>query len=256
MKHATVDSMRMLQNDNYSNLAENVLGTLISGVRTDNLSATERESYAIVSKWNKFYNADEIGASIFEIWQKDLAARIWADDFGDPATPMMTPSRDRTVELLLNDPDSHWFDDISTPQKETRNDLIQASFKFAVDSLERQYGPIGDKWKWANVKHSHVPHLGKIPGFGSKTIYNGGAKSAVNALAESNGPSWRMVISLGKTMQGFGVYPGGQSGNPGSFYYDDMVNRWSEGQLNELLFLKSQNDAGKRIVSRLNLTNK
>jgi penicillin amidase len=256
MNHATVDSLRMLQNDTYSNLAENVLPVLIGGINPDLLSATERESYNIVSKWNKFFNTDEIGASIFEIWQKDLAKKIWNDDFGDPNDPMITPSKDRTVELLINEPDSHWFDDISTPQKETRNDLIQASFKFTVDSLQRKFGSIGDKWKWANVKHSNVPHLGRIPGFGSKILYNGGSKSSVNALAESNGPSWRMVISLGKDVKGYGVYPGGQSGNPGSFYYDDMIDRWTDGQLNELLFLKSKNEKDKHILSRLTLTKK
>lgn len=257
MKNITVDSMRQLQNDNYSNLAANVLGTMVSGINAEKLSATEQASYNIVRKWNKFFNADEIGASIFEIWQKDLGARIWVDELGsDPNAPMIFPSKDRTVELLLNEPKSQWFDDTRTKQKESRDDIILASFKFAVDSLQRKFGTLGDKWKWANVKHSNVPHLGKIPGFGSKILMNGGSKSSVNALAETNGPSWRMVIALGKEVKGYGVYPGGQSGNPGSFYYDDMIDRWTEGQLNELLYLKSKNENSERIIGSLKLSKK
>jgi len=256
MTQATVDSMSNLQNDTYSNLAENILPTLLTAINTGTMSATEQEGFNTVSKWNKFFDAGEIGASIFEIWQKDLFKRIWSDELGDPDVPMRFPSRDRTVELLLNEPDSHWFDNIKTPQKESRTDLIQASFKFAIDSLQRKFGSIGDSWKWANVKHSHVPHLAKLPGFGSKFLYTGGSKSSVNALAESNGPSWRMVIVLGKDIKGYGLYPGGQSGNPGSFYYDDMIDRWTEGKLNELLFLKSKNETSKRILTRLTLTKK
>lgn len=249
MTQANVDSLRNLQNDNYSILAENILPTLVALVNTERLNASQREGYNIVSKWNKFFNAGEVGASIFELWHKALAKEIWHDDLGDPKAPMRYPSRDRSVELLLNEPDSRWFDNVHTAQRETRADAVNASFKNTIDSLQRQYGPINDDWKWGNVKHTNVPHLAKVAGFGSKVLRNGGSKSSVNAMNESNGPSWRMVVALGKEVKAYGVFPGGESGNPGSPYYDDMVNTWSEGKLNELVYLKSKNDKSKNIIS-------
>ncbi|MGV3510196.1 MAG: penicillin acylase family protein [Sphingobacteriaceae bacterium] len=256
MKAITVDSMRNLQNDNYSVLAKNVLPTMLNLVNKEKLNATEREAYNLVAKWNYYYDAEEIAASIFEIWQKDLYNRIWSDDFTNPKHPMRFPNRDRSVHLFLNEPDSKWFDNVNTPQKESRTDLLNASFKFSIDSLQRKYGVLDKKWRWANVKHSNVPHLAKISGFGSKILYNGGSKTSVNALNESNGPSWRMVVQLGKTTKGYGVFPGGQSGNPGSFYYDDMINTWTEGWLNELLFLHSANEKNSRLKNRLTLEKK
>lgn len=249
MTQANVDSLRNLQNDNYSILAENILPTLVALVNTERLNASQREGYNIVSKWNKFFNAGEVGASIFELWHKALAKEIWHDDLGDHKAPMRYPSRDRSVELLLNEPDSRWFDNVHTAQRETRADAVNASFKNTIDSLQRQYGPINDDWKWGNVKHTNVPHLAKVAGFGSKVLRNGGSKSSVNAMNESNGPSWRMVVALGKEVKAYGVFPGGESGNPGSPYYDDMVNTWSEGKLNELVYLKSKNDKSKNIIS-------
>ncbi len=68
-------------------------------------------------------------------------------------------------------------------------------------------------------------------------------------MSEANGPSWRMVVALGKDVKAYGVFPGGESGNPGSPYYDNMVNTWSEGKLNELLYLKSKEERSKSIVS-------
>lgn len=249
MTKATVDSLRNMQNDNYSILAENILPTLISLVDTESLNGSEREGFEIVSKWNKFFNADEIGASIFEIWHKSLGKEIWDDDFGDPKMPMRYPSRDRNVRLLLDEPDSKWFDNVHTAKKETRTDLVNSSFKFAIDSLQRKYGPIDKDWQWGNVKHTFVPHLAKVAGFGSKFLNNGGSKTSINAMSETNGPSWRMIVALGKDVKAYGVFPGGQSGNPGSHYYDDMVDSWSDGKLDELVYLKSRSEKHPRIKS-------
>ncbi len=256
MTQANVDSLQNLQNDNYSILAENILSTLVGLVDSEKLNASEREGFEIVSKWNKFFDADEIGASIFELWHKNLGVQIWQDDFGDPKTPMRYPSRDRNVELLLNEPDAVWWDNIKTAKKETRADLINASFKFAIDSLQRKFGPLDKDWAWANLKKTHVPHLAKVAGFGSKFMYNGGSKTSVNATSESNGPSWRMIVALGKDVKAYGVFPGGESGNPGSHYYDDMIDTWSEGKLNELVYLKAKGEKSKRIISSWKLSKK
>jgi len=254
MDKATVDSMRNLQNDNYSLLAHDILPSLLKAIKVDALNATERESYQIVSQWNRFYNPHEIGASIFEIWQKQVIEETWKDEFGDPQTPMRYPSRDRTVKLIVESPQAPWFDNIATPVKETFEDIAQHAFKYTVDSLTRKYGTIGKSWQWANVKGSHVPHLAAIAGFGSKVLMNGGSKHAVNALGEKNGPSWRMVVALGPQVKAYGIFPGGQSGNPGSFFYDDMIGTWTEGRLQELLYLKSPEESSDQIISTLKLT--
>ena len=256
MNKISVDSMRNLQNDNYSVLAENIRLNLVQFVNTEKLNASQREALQIVNTWNNSFDANEIGASIFEIWRKLVEENIWHDEFTKPNVPMRYPSRDRLVEMLLDEPNARWYDNINTPEKETKSNIIQLSFIAAVDSLTTKYGALNNKWQWGNVKHSYIPHLAKIAGFNSKFINNGGSKSSVNAMSETNGPSWRMVVELGKKVKGYGVFPGGSSGNPGSFYYDDMIGTWTEGKLNELLFLNSKNESSKRIIATWNLTAK
>jgi hypothetical protein len=53
-------------------------------------------------------------------------------------------------------------------------------------------------------------------------------------------------------LKGYGIIPGGQSGNPGSFYYDDMLKTWQEGKLKELLFLQSATEKSTRIKTNIN----
>jgi penicillin amidase len=256
MKNITADSMRNLQMDSYSIMAENLMPYILPLVNNAELNATQKESYNLITKWNKYFDAKSIAASVFDLWTKRLSTEIWEDDFGDKDVPMRYPSRDRTIELIQKNPNSKWFDNVKTSKKETLADLVNSSFKYACDSLERKYGPIGEEWQWGNFKNSNVPHLAKIPGFGSKKLLIGGSKSTVNALSESNGPSWRMVIELGKTPKGHGVYPGGQSGNPGSPFYDNMIDTWAEGKLYDLFFMQSPDDKGGKIISRYKISKK
>jgi penicillin amidase len=256
MTQATADSIRKMQTDSYSIHAQNILPAVLKTVDESKLNATQKEGLTMVRKWDKYYSANSVGASIFDFWTKRLQDDIWNDEFTVANVPMKYPSRDRTVQLILNEPDSKWIDNINTPAKETLNDLVTESFKFACDTLERRFGPIGKDWEWANVKHTNVPHLAKIPGFGSKPLMIGGGKMTINALSESNGPSWRMVVELGKSPKGHGVFPGGQSGNPGSKFYDNMIDTWANGQLYDLFFMQSANDPSAKIISRLKISKK
>lgn len=256
MTRATVDSLRHLQNDSYSILAEDLIPTLVQSIDPQKLNAAETQGYALLKNWDKYFRAESIAASIFEVWHKVVAKMTWGDKFDNQPLPMRYPNRDRLVQMILHEPNSKWFDNTQTPQIEKRDDILLASFRFTIDSLTRKYGPIGDQWHWGNVKHTHVPHLAKIGGFGSKVLDIGGSKLSVNALSASNGPSWRMIVSLGKQVKAYGLFPGGESGNPGSFYYDDMIEPWSRGELHELVYLQSKNQADKRIITKWEMKRK
>jgi penicillin amidase len=156
--------------------------------------------------------------------------------------------------LLINEPNSKWFDNIKTPARETCVDIVMHSFTATADEMRRKYGQPGQKWQWGEVKDTHINHLANLPGFGTGKFFAGGTGAVINALRGGNGPSWRMVVQMGPTVKGYGVFPGGESGNPGSFYYDDMFKTWKDGELNELLFLESANENSSKIKSTLSLT--
>ena len=64
-----------------------------------------------------------------------------------------------------------------------------------------------------------------------------GSKWSPNAMKVKYGPSWRYIIDLkADSIEAIGVYPGGQSGNPGSQYYDNYINDWKEGNYFDLNF--------------------
>jgi penicillin amidase len=249
MSSITPDSLRMLQNDNLNLNAQYMLPRMLALVKGAPLAAAQQRAYDELSRWNYFYEADAIGPSIFELWYSNLVRRLWEDDFGTKATglEMRPPGRDRTNTLILREPTSRWIDDKRTPAKETLETLALQSLQFAADSLTRKFGPLGSEWRWANQKSTDILHLAQLPGFGRMDLNVGGGAGIVNATSERNGPSWRMVVALGPQVKAYGVYPGGQSGNPGSAYYENMIDTWSAGKLDELVYLRSPDEKHPRV---------
>ncbi|MCR8561316.1 penicillin acylase family protein [Mucilaginibacter sp. BJC16-A38] len=254
MQKATVDSMRLMQMDNYSILAQDVLPTMLKYIDPTKLSDDQAKAFTIVKKWDKHYAANSVGASIFNNWWGNFYNLVWTDNFSVKGTYLKYPSFDRTEKLLLTEPNSKWFDDVHTAAKESCADMINHAFYNTVDDLVRLHGKTpGDKWQWGVVKQTYINHLASLPGFGTGLFSAGGRGGVINALRDNNGPSWRMVVQMGPTVKGFGVFPGGESGNPGSFFYKDMFETWRDGKLNELLFLNSAEEKSDRIKSTLTL---
>ena len=253
MRRVTVDSLRRLQNDNLGLNAQLMLPRLLALAATSGAPAArspDGQVLAALRRWDYRYEADAGQPAIFELWYNDLVRRIWDDDFSKRATglEMRYPPRDRTNTLILSEPGSPWIDDRRTPdQRETLPELARQSLRFATDSLTRKFGPLGPKWRWASQKSTDVLHLLQLPGFGHYDVDCGGGAGIVNATTERTGPSWRMVVALGPRVRAYGVYPGGQSGNPGSAFYDNLLETWRVGQLDELVFLRRADEPNPRV---------
>jgi len=145
------------------------------------------------------------------------------------------------VELIQGDPESIWFDDPDTPGKETLQLHVQKSFRSSIADLQEWFGEDQDQWKWGYVNRTDLNHLAAIPGLGKQRVFTDGSGESINAIRGSHGPSWRMIVELDpEGVRGYGVYPGGQSGNPGSKTYDAFVETWRTGELYELEFLREE----------------
>jgi len=254
MKKATADSIRVMQTDNYSVRAYDVLPTLMKYLDPTKFTPAQASAYKILQQWDKRYDANSIGATIFDRWFDEIYREIWDDKFANKNLLLKLPSYDRTEKLLIEEPNSKWFDDTRSHEIETIKDVLRNSFESAVGILKRSYGQDMQNWQWGLIKRTYINHLANLDGFGTGDFVAGGSSNVINALRDGTGPSWRMVVQLGPQMQGYGVFPGGESGNPGSFYYDNMVQTWKDGKLNSLLFLQTPADKSTRIKSTLTLS--
>ncbi|MBA3827567.1 MAG: penicillin acylase family protein [Taibaiella sp.] len=236
---ASVEDMFALQNDTYSILAANTLPVMLRYITTNDNYTLE------LRNWNYRLDAESHAATIYQIWWSYLYSDIWHDDFGK-VPENLWPLPERTMQLLNTDTTLRFYDDKNTATTEHLGDVIQHSYQQTVDSLKKLERTIG--LQWYKVKNTTVSHLAKLPAFSYGELKIGGWGNTVNAAKSDHGPSWRMVVQMTKDIEAYGVYPGGQSGNPGSKYYASFLKNWVEGKYYRLLFLANGNEENNKQI--------
>lgn len=240
MEDITAKDMQEMQMDDYSYYAETLLSSLLEWVNTDNLEENGAKILQLMKEWDYYMEAEKIAPSFFNHWSGNFYRAVFYDEFETTDAELRYPSRDRFVEVIKSEPNFEFIDNVETEEIETRSQIATASFNETVRELTNYLGEFGDNWKWGYFIENDVNHLASIPGLGRQNLFSSGSSEAINATRGTHGPSWRMVVEVGPEVKGYGVYPGGASGNPGSPNYDSMIESWRTGNLFELKFMKKE----------------
>ncbi len=251
MNHITTDSMKRLQTDNYNVFAEMARPILLHHIKKQELNDEERSFVDSLQNWNLRNEAYETGPAIFTTWWDSLQTCIFGDEMGQSNLPMPSPNESTLVEALLKDTSYEFVDDITTTKKETLSEEVTKAFQKAEPLWAEAQRK--NKLEWGKFRTGGFYHLLKIPAFSRTDVYAGGGKHVINAYTKENahGPSWRMIVELTDTIHAYGVYPGGQSGNPGSQWYSNGENPWMEGKYYPLQLLPKENWAKTKYIGKL-----
>jgi penicillin G amidase len=258
MNNITIDSMKKMQNSNFSLMAEEALPTMLKLLDTAALTPEMKPLLAELKSWNYNYDADKVAPIYFEEWYKAFYDEVWDEVLTrtDKAR-ILKPTTWRTVAILRGDANNKFFDVLATKdKKETAKDLLSSSFKKMALALEAIKAEIKVKYPdnplaiWTNYKDTEIPHVANIPGFGRSHLTNGGYAKSINAVKKNHGPSWRMIVELAPDRpHAYIVYPGGQSGNPGSKHYDQFLDTWTKGNYYEAIFMQKADDKNANLTS-------
>jgi penicillin G amidase len=236
MSEITPRDMAEMQFDNYNLKAQESLPTFLLMLDTTTLSAPERNAYRILKAWDFENDVASLGASYYEAWWDELMPLVW-DEMIKSKIALDVPTAYITIKLIKESPDLPFFDITETPEKESASEVVRLAFAKGVERIEKWKTEKNKEPLWADYKDTFIGHLlSGLPAF-SRHVQHGGNHDIINASSRTHGPSWRMVVSLEKTkVKAWGVYPGGQSGNPGSPYYDNLLDAWTTGDSFPLQF--------------------
>ena len=93
-------------------------------------------------------------------------------------------------------------------------------------------------------------NLGPLPRPGDdSTIMNTGFRRG--SFAQTNGPTWKQILDVGAWDNSVMINAPGQSGQPGSPHYSDLLPLWDQGQYIPMLY--SREAVEKHAAQRLNL---
>lgn len=245
MQNITAEDMMQLQTDNYNVFAEMARPLLLKYLNVTDLDAAAKDCLTTLESWNLRNDIGEKGATLFALTWEALEQAVFGDEFSKTQLPLPWPHESTLLEALLKDSAFSFVDNVTTPAIETVNDIITASFRDAVTNFNKL--DTQGEGEWGTYKDTRVNHLAKIPSFSRQHLPIGGGEHIINATKKDHGPSWRMVVHLDKATEAYGIYPGGQSGNPGSKYYDTYVDGWAKGEYNKLWLMTKNELSDKRI---------
>lgn len=232
------DDFQRFQLDSYGLFAADILPLMLSELDSTQVVGKSHEVYEVLQGWDYQYEREAEGAALFEAWWEELYSLIWSDEYLASGQNMRYPDRSTTIGILADSAEFRFYDVVGDTAAYDRRRIIQESFAQMVENLLAQYPDPAD-WQWQTRKQTDIRHLGRLAPFSALDIPTDGSRSILNATTNRTGPSWRMMVSMEKPIRARGVYPGGQSGNPGSPHYDEFIPSWQNGVYFELQFMNS-----------------
>ena len=236
-----IPDMEAMQLDNISAFAVSALPVLLGKIDRARLDGGQRQLLDSMACWKGDFNGGDKNALLYEWWWETVSDSTW-DELERYPFYMRPPDDAVLLDLIQRDPGNRYFDKLSTERTENAEDIVTESFAVAADAYRKRAGTGGDM-SWGAHNRVNIMHPANLPAFSIMHLPSAGYPTALNAVSANWGPSWRMVVQLGDRPRAFGIYPGGQTGNEGSPYYDDFVKDWNQGHYYPLHYFLTVEEA-------------
>jgi penicillin amidase len=248
-----VPDMEALQSDVVSLLARDLQRLLRDAVERDRAAGDEpyRSVAQLLLQWDCALRTDSAEASVYEFWASELQSAVTSRAVPAEALNIFGKLPLFRVVRELSNPQSALFGD--DPQA-GRDAMLFATLEAARLKLLARQGPDIKEWTWGQLHRIKFQHsLDSVPGaatlFDRGPMKRSGDGEVVQATGfrddsfdQLSGASYREVFDLAAWDRSVGINVPGQSGQPGSKHYDDLLPLWIEGKYFPLSFTKDAVD--------------
>ncbi|MCC5927035.1 MAG: penicillin acylase family protein [Bacteroidetes bacterium] len=226
-----------LNSDNYraAQWLDEMLDATYAYLHTQEMPVNSTEMLDRLAVWNRVNEAESTEALVFNTWLDETHELLWAPLFngGDKFINTRLPDITVSLETLFGRYHPELYAELTGAEPDAGR-LLAQSFNATLEHLTQTFGEPGDSWQWWKVNGSSIHHLLDIPALNLPRLQNDGSSESPNAVRNNHGPSWRMVVEMTTPVQAWGVYPGGQTGNPASKGYTAFIDDWQQGRHYEL----------------------
>lgn len=240
----TVADFERLQHDEVSLAAREMVGLLS---RAQGIDEELRPWVQRLAGWDKVVSKDSAEAALYEVWLSRIPALFVARQ---PAK--VRPLLEDELPLpLLRDPNSRWFGEDPAA---ARDALLLQALREAVAETRKLLGNDPAAWRWGALHRTGFRHpLADVDEelFALPVYEMGGDGSTVHLTAGnlfdvSHGASFREILDVADWDRSVATSVPGQSGQPGSPHYADLLPLWAEGRYFPLLFSREKIEAASR----------
>ncbi len=174
-----------------------------------------------ILNWDARLTAESVPALIYEIWLAKLTVAF------APAT---------NLELLLRKMEGL-----------ASYTVLASTLNEAIAEMTRFLGANMDGWQWARASQIQFRHPLNNRQWDRGPIVRPGDPNTINASAggraQPSGASYRQVIDLADWDRSTMTNAPGESGDPGSPHYSDLLNDWSAGRYHPMPFTRKAVEA-------------
>jgi penicillin amidase len=268
----TADDMRDVQMDVRSVASDRILAAVEAARKSPAFDKAEPEARTGIDRL-RLWDRQVDGRPVVALYEAFVRA-LWRRTFADEMPPEVfqeffeygLAERYAGIFQIIDDPTSHWWNDIATLEKrETRDDIVLLAAADAVIGLRTKFGDESN-WGWDRLHALSFRHA--LAGGGA--VFNwafsrgpipmvGDANTVRKASVDMRSPynvidvsSYRQVLDVGGWDESRAINTTGQSGNPMSPHYFDQNPLWSSGKYRTLAFTRAAVE--KAQASRLLLT--
>jgi penicillin amidase len=234
----TMDDMEALQSDVTSELARELVASL-RAAPGDNADPYRRMMLA----WDGRITRNSGAAALYEIWSAELQNALIERNV--PAAARKLVRGLETADLM----DAF----VKEAPSAAKTELINMTLAKAAQKMKSLQGPDASQWAWGKLHVLRLRHgLDALlpaslvdPG----AVERPGDGHTVNATAyrpgsyeQVAGASYREVMDLSDWDRSVAINTPGQSGQPGSKHYADLLPLWNEGRYFPLSYSKAAVD--------------
>jgi penicillin G amidase len=258
-----VADFERLQHDEVS-LPARELTAILKEVKGAN--AELRPYVEMITKWDCVLSKDSAAAALFEIWLPKITPAIFKHHVPKEAWPLVAPriSILKTIAVLKSQedlkkygapkqPNSHWPDSNAGANRDA---VMLNSLAEAVKEARERLGDDPSKWRWGKLHVAPFTHALSTDDerralFNLPSVERGGDVYTVNNtygqnFRQNHGASFREILDVSDWDRSVATSVPGQSGQPGSKHYADLLPLWAEGKYFPLLYSKQKVEASAK----------
>jgi penicillin amidase len=271
----TAQDYEAIQADVYNEAAATLTPRLIAAGQTAGGDAAR--AAALLRGWDDTMTRDSVAASVFEVAMGNLARATIEPVLGKKlyGVYQSNTSSGEIYSVLINltsQPTAPFFGVRNTTDSSaSRDQTIAKALSDAYGQLQRQFGPDTSTWRWGSMHSATFAHpLASVTPlnliFGVAPVQRPGDSITVSVggdgdftadppnYAQHTVSSMREIIDLSNLDHSLWVTTTGESGQPFSPHYQDLVHLWDTNTYQSMDF--SPPAVAKQTVSLLTLTPK
>ena len=232
----SIGASAAMQGDTLSLMARRLV-PLMTAIQPDDDAA--REAIERLRAWDFRMDADQVEPLLFIAWLREFARSVFFNCLGSAAADYWN-LRPMVIAAILTKRQD-WCGGPEKPD-ETCDARLSNALQVALGGLQRSYGPDMAQWKWGKGHTAFFPNriFDRIPLLGDwlrVAVANQGGPDTIDVgpisvrddalpFAQRFGPGLRIITDLADPDGSQMIVVPGQSGNPLSRHFADLVGRW------------------------------